>query len=438
VVRLIVLDQLRQMRAAYLMIGALVTLVWLAFAGGPRDMSLVVAFSILWACVAGPLMTFTNLARKEFTVLPVSRRQLWQARWLLGTVIPVAVTATGAAVALAMAPVLPVGNQAHLDTFILAALCEFAYLGVISGLLVLLSRRRSRLSPWRGGDRAIDALALVVLIGGFFGGEFLIRPYLPVRWADLRSVTGVVLAAGVALAVASYFHSPGRGGRAFARLAPGAKPRTAAGSALRQVSRLTSGFVSILWIILGWCVFASVIVAIVGLLAGNPFRGLQNHTALWIIMAIFITRPDWRSRLRALRTLPIGTSKLNAMLLGTSAALWLSVWATLAILHVLVPGRVGDILRPEWIAGLIGLSMLGVSFDLQSRWAIKGAMLALALALIVGSARYLHVGSTMVWPAWILLGVAALSAAALLNHYALTRSSSIYKPDKSALSFARL
>lgn len=432
-VRLIVLDQLRQMRGAYLMIGWLVVAVWLGLAGGPRDMSLLVALSILWACVAGPMVTFTNLARKEFTVLPVSRRQLWRARWLLGTVIPVAVTATGAAVVLAMAPLIPVGGQAHLDLFVLAALCEFAYLGVISGLLVLLSRRRSRLSP--RVDGVIDGFAIAALLGGFFGGEFLIRPYLPVRWADLRGFTAVVLAAGVALAVASYFYSPGTGGRAFTRRASKAQRPTAATSSLGRLSRPTSGLVSILRLVLAWSAMTSLVFsALLPFFNGDK----ESHTVVWFIMAMVITRAPWRARLRQLRMLPLSTWQLNAILLGSPAAMWLSVGTTLTLLHVVFPGRAADVFRPELIAGLIGVSALADTFDLQSRW-VKGALVALALVLIGVNARYLdHAPATAVWSASSWFGLAAISVAGLLNHHALTRSSSIYEPEKSALSFARL
>jgi energy-coupling factor transporter ATP-binding protein EcfA2 len=144
---------------------------------------------------------------------------------------------------------------------------------------------------------------------------------------------------------------------------------------------------------------------------------------------------NWRGRLRPLRTLPLGTWRLNALILGTPVGHWLAVWCTAAVLHVCFPAAVTG-LRADVIAGLIGVSALFDAFELplriEAQVAIRVSVMLVATMSLTFGGR-LHALSQSpprtVWLASCVAGAAGLALAAWLNRRTLTRSSAIYRPS---------
>jgi hypothetical protein len=437
VIGLLLADHLRRLGGAYVAGAVLMTVVWVSLAAGMMQDTWALATSLVVVVVIGPLMGTADLSQREVRVLPLSGRQLWHAQWLLGIVIPAAVTATGRAVAVVVAPAIPRTAAIQPDTLALATLCDVAYLGLASGLLVVLTRRRwSGMSPRVA--RWVDIIATVALIGSI-GWPILLGQYLPVHWSDLGGPAGVGIAAGLGLAAASYFLPPGPRSRAFTLPLPvTARPRR---PARRWQLRRANGALSILRIVLVKCALLSLALGGVALLSGDMLSGSRAHGAqLWMFVAITTVQSDWRERLRQLRTLPMSAWHVNALLLATPLAVWVSVYLWLALLHRVMPA-IGDGLSPALLAGIAGASALGDACMLQSRsrsrgWLIRSAVMLPVTLLAVGP----YVNDVPPIAAWLVsatVGALTLAAAALLNHRALTRSSAIYKSAGSELGFAR-
>jgi hypothetical protein len=442
----LVRDQIWRLRGGWIACGALVATFWLCVADGASDATLPMALSLLLVAL-GLVAGLVELMKKELRVLPVSRRQRGQACWTMGIAFPVAVTSTGRAIALLVAPLVTSTSPLRAETLVLSTLCDIAFLGIVGGILVLFTRPPSRVPT--GVARSIEIVAGIAFLGSLLGGEFLLRPYLPVRWTDLAGVPAVVMAAGIGMAARGYFYALRSGGPVLARRSRGLRPHTATKAPSQPVARRTSGPISLLRIVLVNCALNSLFFAVLLLLPGDVFfppntptnRAAElsasgGHVAFWFFLAFGLARQVWRPRLPYLRTLPVATWHLNAIFLATAVANWLGMWITLELLHVVVPVRVADILRPDLIAGLIGVSALADAYGLQSHWAVRGAMIAVGVVTMVAAVRYLGHTADTVWLPSLLFGAAAVAAAAWLNHHALTRSNSIYRTRTSELSFA--
>jgi len=424
-------DQLRRLRVGYLAAGAAMTIVWLSLAAGMLAPEWVVALSLEVIFVIGTAMTGVEYSQKAIRLLPLSNRQLWRARWMLGTVIPAAVMATGRALGVWLASLLIRGSHVRTDLLVIATLCDLAYLGLTSNLLNVISQRRDSVGARVG--LVLDGAGAVAYIGGIVW-PLVLRPYLPTRWSDFHGVAGAALAIGLALSAAAAFLRRS-GGRVlvlpiYRRPAVSSPPRTR-----RPLpTRTTGAAASLLRVLLGK------LLLLLLTLAGIVFVGRlfvhsdpEEFASMWLLVACVTVRGDWRARLRELRILPMATWQLNALLAGTPAVLWVGLWMTVAILHAVFPESVGGS-RPAFLAGLIGASALFDACELQ---VAPGALL---LGLLVGSRGLVVLLGTLaaaeiarmppaeLWLSSGAIGAAALSAAVLLNHLALTRSRVIYGP----------
>jgi len=413
--------------------------LWSHMADGTVSTSWAVTLSLVVTVVA---RTSFMHQPKELLVLPVSRHQLRHARWLFATIIPAALVATGQAITMIL-PWIHGASTLHIETVTLSSVCDLAYLGV--GYAVFLTTSRITAAA----DRLIIGGGIVVAVflplGSVCWG-LLLHPYMPTQWADLAGVRGVVLAAGLGLMAWTYAHAPADP-RMFRPVAEGVRHPRGASFAGRIIVRFlgvrpkaspappervwlpTSRLGSVLSVVLPQCATTSLLVGGLLLALGDPFakNGAGAFTACWMGAAVVISWPSWNGRLRQLRTLPLTAWQVNALQLGTTTVLWLSVCTTVTLLHLLFPARLAASFRPEIVLGLIGVSVLSDAASLQPRWT-KGLMAVLGVLLVAGTVRYVAGAPPAVaWQASALFGVIALVAAALLNQRALTRSSAVYQ-----------
>ena len=141
--------------------------------------------------------------------LPASRRDIWRANWLVST-IAVTLLTTGAKLLALLAPAseagsLPIGSVA------LSALFDFGATGVGCGLIIVATfprpSRRAWHSVWAIG-KGIAEFTLPVIAMAMFYVPAWAGLVPPGRWSDLTPGSGALLAALVALAVATWFHVP--------------------------------------------------------------------------------------------------------------------------------------------------------------------------------------------------------------------------------------
>lgn len=418
--------------------------LWERLGDGTVSRSWVVTLSLLAAVMARS--SFLHQP-KELLVLPVSQDQLRHARWLFATIVPAVLVTTGQAIAMLL-PWAHGETPVHVETIAISGVCDLAYLGV--GYVVFLTLPRATAAA---GKLFLGAGIIVAFFGPLaaFGWGLLLHPYVPMQWADLAGMRGVVVAAGLGLVAWTYSYTPAVQTRMYRPVAEGERhPRgthlagwillrflgvqpkaSPAPAAPPEESWLpTNRLGSILSVVLPQFATTSLLVGGLLVALGDPFtkHGRGAFAACWILLAIVISWPSWNGRLRQLRTLPMSAWQVNALQLGTTTALWLSVWAIVSLLYLAFPARLAESFRPELIAGLIGVSVLSDASWLQSRsW--KGLILAgLLIGLPIGATvRYAVVTPAVAWPASAAFGVVAFAAAAWLNQRALTRSSSIYK-----------
>src|SRR5262245_9575623 len=116
---------------------------WLAMLQGGMEPPYCFATSGLLAAFAGPFALMFQLPIREFGVLPVSRRDVWRARWLESTVVAAAVTATGKSFAMALGPFFWPWMSLRPDLLLLSTSVDISMLGVTASLMAWLARRRT-------------------------------------------------------------------------------------------------------------------------------------------------------------------------------------------------------------------------------------------------------------------------------------------------------
>ena len=164
----LVFDAVRRSLGMFCTLGVLAMLSGSLIAMNGAWTASAMAVSMTTAFVLGPAIALGLLAPREVLGLPVSRRKVWQAQWVLGTLVaPLWNTMAkllGAAIAGLFAPI-------GVEQMALSALCDVAYCGAFFGVIPLLN-----VSP-RGGwilrkalPSALYALVILVFVGGVAWG----------------------------------------------------------------------------------------------------------------------------------------------------------------------------------------------------------------------------------------------------------------------------
>jgi hypothetical protein len=408
---------------------------------------------------AGGTLTLQYVPRAIW-YLPISKRDIWRAHWLVATV---GVTLLTTAVKLAVLLVPQVRASSGLAVIALSSLCDFAYVGVGCGLVILATRPQPASGPRRGAAALFKAVAEIGLTSGFLlaaYGSFMLSHVLPTRWSELTPRSATLLIAALGVAVATYFHSP-------VPLTPSnrvtRRPRVKAGAPRFDLGGL-SGLPRLLvhesaWtlmvggsLLVGSALFVLVVANVAespGGLAGflrsllqrldtrvnpDPTGGFDAFIQL-IAFALFAATLAARfpSMMRHLRVLPLGATRLNALLLAWPAAVWLTAWIALQVLHYAILGRSAAFHHADALLGLIGIGALLQAMSLRLPALIR-PLAFVPLLVVVPMSLFMDAPSAA---ACVAIGLGGLAIAAALNHRSLARRST-YTPSGPAIGGVQL
>jgi hypothetical protein len=459
VVTRLIVDHVRRSPGPYVWCGLLLALIWPGVGAGMLSAGTGLAVSMAIAFYIGPLVTGVFFPPRPVLVLPVSSRQIWVAKWLLSTV-GASIWTTLAKLA-GMAGAMAFGGPTTgLSLVALSALCDLAYTGALLGMLpVLHATPRGplavrRITLWAKLMLAVLAISSVVWV-------LVYRTHLPGEWADLFGVAGVVLLAALALTIAGYRYTPPAGesrgvSRGISRSpAPQATERETTPARVAILNRFT-GIGYFLWrdAILWSGVAAGTLVVLYVVILVGPARGeqsaatellvgfseplrafpyLESGWVLLLVLSCFQAILPLPSR-RLLRTLPLSTSGLNALVLSVSVVRWLINGLVVAAMFVLLAGSLPPV---HWgvILWFLGLTALAHAIQLRSaqphRYPAAFLLLGVLAVGILARGRGLPMFEAFLvaYPLNVLLaGGVTLLIAALLNHLTLTRRHAIYRP----------
>ena len=452
----LIVDIIRRSRLMYLLMVPTVGLVWIGAASeGQEFVSLGLTISLVFAFMLGPLISVTMIGRREIRILPVTNRDLWVTTWIVSAIsFPLAISAVQILAVMAVAgPMFTGASQVSGETLLLASLYAFAYAGALVPIapaqgycLNNMSTRQPRLL-WV----ALSVACFLVFSGGLIL-PFFMTDDLPLRFDQFSWWSATALVMCFVIAGVSLAWTPQRGG-IVTPVQPARKAESTAAATERQ--RSSDRFTGIPNVALP--IAATVVILSVVTLAGfvaywamfessTPLRSfLQNNAVLlfdtgflpnpdmgdvWVPMAlafIAISSP-WAGFARLLRVLPLTIHQVNALYVATPFAQWALVWLALIATHVAVVGTFPGNVRPDVFVLVGGVSALG--HVLMLRYGHKGTMgMIFLLGGVMPMGKRL---SRMPWslPVEVILtgvGVAALIAAAALNHRTLTRSTSSSK-----------
>jgi hypothetical protein len=450
-VRLLIADLVRRnARGAAVWALMLMAVLWVA--QWAEEPTRVFGFSMGLAFALGPVRILWHVPLPIW-YLPIARRDIWQAAWLLSTAGTA--TLTTAIKLFALAAFTRVDGYG-VGTILLSSVYDLAYAGVGCALVVVATYPRPGRAPWRQIAPAFAGLASFLLPVGLAAAFVtLYTDVLPARWADLTPASLLVLVTTLLVGVASWFYTP-RPPRwipdnvmfTASRLSetPRRAHRVPAGgvSALSGVPRLLAHEYAWTLLIMAAMVAAAALVISIAvrlqydespgelfrtavLLLGEsaPPRGLAGllTSLVWFLLVVSTLAARFPSMLRHLRVLPLGVRRVNLLLVAWPAAIWATVWLALLAGQWLVTGAAPASLHLALFVGVAGLSALLQAITLRLTGPVRGFTFTAVIALV----PILQLVSVPDPRAIALLGIAGLIGAAILNHAALQRSST-YKP----------
>ena len=418
-----------------------------------QSLALFIAFPL------GPLMAMGAFVRREFHILPLSDRDFWLARWVIGTVGTATwlTLARTIGVSVALANGIPVVDNAAspLVFWPLAFVYSGAFFGLVaqgarSPALVALCERMA--SPKAVGKKMLAG----ALLGG--AGTLLISPGVlqrvlwPASWAEFNGIAVVIAGAALAFTIVGYRHQPARGpAQSPFRVSDLARPRGTArpmtmhglfsGASLLVWQGIlrglaTSGFMLVMLIVLQphRPPFADRILEIArrfdeGILfkyAGGVVPIIDNMWLPLIVVGAF-TPLTWS--LRHLRTLPMSTATLNALLFIDALPHIVCLLSGFSLLHLLIAGSLPRFDVASCVLSA-GIATLAHSWQLTFTGAFRiffSWVLVVVLVLLVGAAMRLPLPAPLgmlTLPATI--GAGMMLGAVAWNHWLLTRRTSPY------------
>jgi hypothetical protein len=391
----------------------------------------------------GPMLTLWHVPRSIW-FLPVARRDVWRAGWIVA--VP-GVTMLTTLVKLALLLVPQVRDGIGLAGIMLSSACDLAYLGVGCGLVILANWPQPA-SGWRRGLWTVfRGLANILLPLGMSAlyVAMAVDNAFPATWRDLGPRGIAVLIAGLALTAATYFHSPSPVTPSN-RLAP--RPRTKTSAA-----RLARGGLSALprllvheamWTLVagGSLVAAALLLVVVGeriLHAPEAVGGVMRTILLQIDgrgpaprgdaevfvfligFGVFVASVIARFpiMIRHLRVLPLGSVWLNALLVLWPAAVWLAAWLAWMALHYAVIGDGVVSYHTGALLALIGVSAMVQSVTIR----LSSVARIFGFACLIGIVPLMPIFWTPKPTVFAAAGTGLIVAAAFFNRRALARGS---------------
>ena len=351
--------------------------------------------AMLLPILAGQAVASWALNKRAVQMLPVSRRDIWRARWMLTTLG--AATLTMAAQALTMVisrATAPAASDAFAELVV-----TWSSTVILGGVLLALGLYIPRLLPATGVTPVVwflrnllAAYVWLLLAGVFIMGAIwlpgLLLRYVTMDWHGLSGWHGLATALALLVAIASYWHRPAVHTR------PGRPPEAGAGcSGVTLMPRGTLSAIRLLVFenVVSASVTASVVLGVIAALmtARQSFGEAVDGIASWFghqvaftsaggvppftsspiffgLLFGFATGFAHKLNTRHLRTLPVSTVQLTGLLLLPALLFWLAVIAIVSGVHLAVIGRLPRI-DPSFPTLAIGITALSQPLGLQFR-----------------------------------------------------------------------
>jgi len=442
--RLLILDLIRRQKWVYLSAGLFITLFMFA----PSSFS--TASIGLW----GGMVLGSGYLPREIYMLPISRKEIWQARCVAWVVIPVVVYGASGLLSVGIASMfsntaLRAGGAPDLASNLSWILLSSSYALVYSGTVLAISIPVSNFLA-----RSVSPLNAVLIKGVLFTAAaivgFRFASKLPMQWQQMTAIPVLLLWIGLSLTVLAFFHAPRIAPRRIAPMAflhsarldvkaTPVRPRLTGMKLfvwcqIRAVVfvGVASGIASQLpLVVVGWTEPDRLSLIERGTLFFQPLPGGPvmlfftpiMFAAFWILMA-----PDILG-VRSLRTLPISTRTIAAMFTLIPVLFWTTFWVFPIASYAILSGHLPPALRLDLLAGLIGLTCLVSSAATKA--GIKGLsqFVALPAVTIVGFSILHFYGQPLSFMRASFIGGLGLIAVAIsyrMHYHALQRNSSVY------------
>jgi hypothetical protein len=453
-IRYLLRDAVRRHTTIYLWSGGFFALMWLIMVSGALSPTAALAFSLGHAWLVGVVAGVSLFGSREIGLLPIPRRTLWRAQWIVSTLVA---TFWTSAAKLAGALFGALSDQPSDLRFLALSSClDFLYTGVLLplGAVTGVAAGRTRDDGSIIG-KAVQASATVVLMGGFVWG-FVLRAILPTSWTEVTDATAMVMGAALVVSLSAFFYPlpsgaprPGRARRDIRRPQDWGKSQRP--GRLVGLPRLIADDLKST-AMMAALIPALMFAAFFGLYAFNPAPGdgtplkalkqmgvlpLREDTLfmhcsflLWLGLSLINGRQSGvdpvSPLLRQLRVLPLGVRQLNALLVGRRLLGWLVVWLFLLVPHVVAFRSGPSTLRFDillWVAGADALV-----YALQLRWMNWLAILAFSLTFGITSAWMIDRQPAEIAPMFgSVVGLACLTAAVRINQVTLTKRQALYR-----------
>jgi hypothetical protein len=431
---------------------------WTVFSfSGPATYA--IAASLTMAFASGPFWIPGRAETPLIPYLPVSRRDVWLATWVMSTIVPVALT-TVLKVPGTIAGYLSGEGALGFSSLTLSSVMDFLYVG--GACAVVAASGISNLAPAATPrSRGFVGLAILTLFGGTFLG-FVVHRQLPTGWSDLSFPHGIIMAGCLVMTVAGYRYTP------MVRRAP-FRPQTAAqarpaASLVREgaLSRLPRLIGHELAFTAGMCLVMLVTMLTVAALAGGFSRTVKGPAELlgsqhllvfaaerfppanrefgvfgqlgWYAFFIACVSVRFPDAIRHLRVLPVRSWTLHVLLIAWPALIWTLAWLLLGLIHLAVIGwgPVATLQIPLLLA-LVGISALAQSLGLRFQtWVSRlagGGFMVIPFARLAGG----------VSPYWLLsVATIGIAAAVALNNQALSRAETYKRTNVLATRLQRM
>ena len=440
-VRRVVSDVMWRARWIYLTAGGFLMPVWLLYAVvGPdvREMRMT-ALSLLAAAALGPVMAMTTMGARELRHLPLTRRQLRLATWLVATVIPAVLLAVTKLLTILLVLLFGGRPKVPAEVIVLAGALDSLWTGALLYLWLRLDAVIYAAPDWGRAGWAFGAAGSVLVIVGGFAAPVALRHVVPMSLDDLTWPVAAMLAAGVAMSVAALRWVPSRG--TFA----GDRPRTwwhpaatTTSTSTRRIDRLTGLSriaVPYLLLMLALPVALAIAFAGYGLIVGRgawwfvPPDGLlvdpaDGEVSFLVLLPSFVGTMlgAWTMWARVLRMVPLSVRQINALLVLTPFVTCMLLMTLLGVGFGLARG-LPVTLRLDLVVGLAGIAAFAHAFMLRyqgssgSFWVIVLTGGLLSKILEAGIADGTHA-------IFATIGGLAAIAAIGINHATLTQSTS--------------
>ena len=412
-------------------------LPWYFVAAGFLDM--VFALRMSWFALALMMVyVFRAITRSQLLlVLPVNRREVWNATCLSAVVLPAAAQTLVGLALLAIVPYRGVPDITPAPTAEMMLLAGLYSAALLQLALFVIAGRSNRLA-------AASALP-------FFGALVWFSSRLPTAVSQF-DVTSWVLAWSTVVVLIVLFRMPATPVAGIPERGPAAGlrpglPEVAVLNRITGLSRIfvshallvipmVGGMIAVLMLLGYWIDGQSALATVTeefALFGGAPLTKLNRDSDLFFpLMWAFGIGNVWTPLARRLRTLPLTSDQTNAVFLLSPLIGWVVTWTLCLAVYALVVGPVVAPRLDVWL-GLSGTSALASVVSLRWRNRFYG-MLGMVFVYVTWTLVSLGVlvfrpgdlGTLM-----IVIGVGFHTAAVMLNRHTLrhaTSGSAAYQP----------